>query len=303
MITQSLTGLIGNTPLLRLRRVERHLDLFSALYSKLEGFNPSGSVKDRAALFMIEDAFRKGKIREGGVVIEATSGNMGISLSMLSAVYGYEALIVMPESMSEERRALIRGYGGRLLLTDGAMGMAGAVERAEQLSSEISSAFRPSQFENPQNPIAHYNTTGAEIYSTLPEVDIMVAGVGTGGTLIGAGRYLKEKRPSVRLVAVEPNESAVLSGGIASPHGIEGIGAGFYPPLFDGRLVDEVMTVSTEEARAACRILGIREGVFAGFSSGAVLSAAISLARRSENYGKSIVMIFADGGEKYLSLL
>lgn len=298
-----ISWLIGRTPMLRLSSLETYFGLGAALYAKLESFNPSGSVKDRAALFMIEDAHRRGLIGEGNAVIEATSGNTGISLAMLSAVYGYRALIVMPESMSEERRALIRSYGGELVLTNGAKGMKGAIERAVELLSEIKGAYSPGQFENTQNKNAHYQTTGKEIYTDMKgSVDILVCGVGTGGTLSGTGRFLKEKNPSVKLVAVEPVESAVLSGRPAASHGIQGIGVGFLPPLFEGEITDEVVAVSTEEAIEMCRILGLREGVFAGFSSGAALSAAVSIAKRSENTAKNIAVILPDGGERYLSV-
>ncbi len=301
-IYECVKGLIGSTPTVRLSSLEKYFGLKSTLYAKLEGFNPSGSVKDRAALFMIEDAYRRGLLREGGVVIEPTSGNTGISLSMLSAVYGYRAVIVMPESMSKERRALIRAYGGEVILTDASRGMRGAIDRAGELLAEIKGAYSPSQFENPNNPIAHYMTTGREIYAdTSGIVDILVGGVGTGGTLSGTGRFLKEKLPSLKVVAVEPAESAVLSGRAAAPHGIQGIGAGFVPPLLDSKIIDEILTVSTDEAKQMCRILGLREGIFAGFSSGAALSAAVSVAKGAEAAGKSIAVILPDGGEKYLS--
>ncbi len=299
----SVIDLIGRTPTVRLREIEKYFNLSARLYAKLEKYNPSGSVKDRAALYMIESAVKGGLIRDGGVVIEPTSGNMGISLSMLSGVFGYRSVIVMPESVSVERRKIIFAYGGEVVLTDGKRGMRGAIERAEQLISEAKAAYTLSQFENPLNLTAHYEGTGREIYRDLGgEVDILVAGVGTGGTIGGAGRYLKEKKPSAKIVAVEPRESAVLSGGAASSHGIQGIGAGFIPPLLDMRLVDRIMTVSTDEAGEMCRILTMKEGIFAGISSGATLSAAVLLGSDKENCGKSIVLIFPDGGEKYLSL-
>jgi cysteine synthase A len=252
---------------------------------------------------MIKSAVDRGLISKGSFVIEPTSGNMGISLSMLSGVFGYRAVIVMPESVSVERRKLISAYGGEVVLTDGERGMSAAIERAEELLSETKGASTLSQFENPLNLTAHYEGMGREIYSDLAgDVDIIVAGVGTGGTIGGAGRYLKEKKPTVKIVAVEPRESAVLSGGVASSHGIQGIGAGFIPPILDLKLIDRVMTVSTDEAYEMCRVLAGGEGIFVGISSGAVLSAGISLATEKENEGKSIALVFPDGGEKYLSL-
>ncbi|MBQ8414685.1 MAG: cysteine synthase A [Clostridia bacterium] len=303
MIFNSVSHLIGRTPVVRLSSVEKHFGLCARLYAKLESFNPSGSVKDRAALFMLEDGKRRGIISRGSVIVEATSGNMGISLAMLSSVYGCRCVIVMPDSMSEERRRLIAAYGGELVLGDGAKGMQGAIERAGELLSEIKAACSLSQFENPMNRLAHYNTTGPEIYSDMRgEVDIFVSGVGTGGTISGTGRYLKEKKPSVITVAVEPSESAVLSGKKRGSHSIQGIGAGFVPPLFDREVVDFVMAVSGSEAASACRVLGRLEGIFSGISSGAAISAAITLGKREENRGKNILVIFPDGGEKYLSV-
>jgi cysteine synthase A len=299
----SVINLIGKTPTVRLQKIEKYFGLTARLYAKLEKYNPSGSVKDRAAYYMVESAVRHGLIGDRTSVIEPTSGNMGISLAMLSSVYGYRAIVVMPESVSVERRALISAYGGEVLLTDGHKGMKGAIERAEQMLSEINGAYTLAQFTNQLNLIAHYETTGKEIYRDLMGgVDILVAGVGTGGTIGGAGRYLKEKKPSVKLIAVEPSESAVLSGGPFSPHGIQGIGAGFIPPLLDMSLIDRVMTVSTEESLETCNVLALKEGIFAGISSGAALSRGITLGLEAENEGKNIVVILPDGGEKYLSL-
>lgn len=298
-----ITELIGKTPILRLSKTERRYSLGASIYAKLESFNPGHSVKDRAALYMVKEGVRHGLIREGGTVIEPTSGNMGISLSMLSAVFGYRAVIVMPENMSVERRKMILAYGGKVILTEAERGMKGAIEKAEDLAQEIEGAFVPSQFDNPQNSLAHYETTGPEIYEKLGErIDVLVAGVGTGGTLSGVGRYLKERNPFVKIVAVEPSESAVLSGGKSGAHSIQGIGAGFLPPLLDISLVDEVVTVSSAEASDMARELSKSEGIFAGISSGAALSAAVSLAGREENLGKTVVTLLPDGGEKYLSV-
>ena len=293
---------IGKTPMLRLWGIEKYFGLHANLYAKLERFNPSGSIKDRTALFMVEDAFRKSLIREGGTLIEPTSGNTGISLAMLSAVYGYRAVIVMPENMSEERRSLIKGYGGEIVLTYADMGMRGAIEVARELKAEISDAYLPMQFENKQNLIAHYETTGREIYEDMKgRVDVLVSGVGTGGTVGGVGQFLKERIPNVRIVAVEPAESAVLSGRSPSTHGIQGIGAGFVPPILNTSILDSVITVSFEEAKDMCKKIAIQEGIFAGISSGAALSAAIRFARKKENNEKNVVVIFPDGGEKYIS--
>lgn len=299
-----ITELIGKTPTVRLLETERRHSTVAKIYAKLESFNPTHSVKDRAALYMVKEGVRRGVIREGGTVIEPTSGNMGISLSMLSAKYGYRAIIVMPENMSVERRKMIFAYGGEVILTEAERGMMGAMKRAGELAQEIKGAFIPSQFENPQNSLAHYETTGPEIYAKLGErIDVFVAGVGTGGTLSGVGRYLKEQNPRVKVVAVEPIESAVLSGEKRGAHSIQGIGAGFVPPLLDMSLVDEVVAISSAEALERARELSRSEGIFAGVSSGAALSAAISIAGREENIGKTVVTLFPDGGEKYLSVL
>ena len=290
--------------MVRLSKIEKYFGLKARLYAKLERYNPSGSVKDRAALFMIRNAVSRGLIKQGSIVIEPTSGNTGISLSMLSAIYGYRAVIVMPESMSAERVEMIRAYGGEVVLTPAESGMSGAIGRAEELAAEIKEAYIPSQFNNEPNLLAHYATTGPEIYREREgEVDIFVCGVGTGGSFCGVGRFLKEKNPSVKLFAVEPSESAVLSGGSVGKHGIQGIGAGFMPPLFDKTLADGVICVSTEQARELCSLISKKEGIFAGVSSGASLFGAISLAKEKENQNKSIVTLFPDGGEKYLSVI
>ena len=300
----SVIDFLGNTPLVRLREIEKHFGLCARLYAKLEKYNPSGSVKDRAAYYMIEGAAKRGLIDSGGMIIEPTSGNMGISLAMLSSVYGYRAVIVMPESASVERRLLVGAYGGEVVLTDGDKGMKGAIERAEQLLSENPGAFSLSQFTNPLNTASHYETTGREIYRDMSgEVDVFVCGVGTGGTIGGAGRFLKEKNPNVKLVAVEPSESAVLSGGASGMHKIEGIGAGFLPPLMDMSIVDRVLTVESDRAIEYCKILGEREGIFVGSSSGAALACMILLGIDRTNIDKNIVAVFADGGERYLSSL
>ena len=297
----SLGCLIGRTPTVRLVEIERLYGLRARLYAKLEKYNPSGSAKDRAAFYMIRDAVNRGLVGRGGTVVEATSGNMGISLSMLAAIYKLRLMIVMPENMSEQRRAIIKAYGGEVILTDADEGMVGAQRRAEEILAQTPDAHSVRQFENPMNSYAHYLTTGREIYRDLDgKADVLVSGVGTGGTLCGAGRYLKEKNPRAVTVAVEPRESAVLSGNASGCHGIQGIGAGFVPRLFDGSIVDMIYAVSTDEAEEMREILAVRTGVFAGISSGAVLCCGVDLARRKENTGKNIVMIFSDGGERYL---
>ena len=295
--------LIGKTPKLRLSEIEKKYALPARLYAKLEMFNPGGSVKDRAALFMIENACRSGVVGEGSTVIEATSGNLGISLAMLSRNFGYRALILMPEGMSVERRKIIEAYGGDVILTEAEQGMKGAIKRAEELAFDLHNSYICSQFTNPQNSLAHYMTTGPEIYNEREgDIDIFVAGVGTGGTLMGAGRYLKEKNPGISIVAVEPEESSVLSGNKAGIHKIQGIGAGFVPPLVDMSFIDEVLTVESSLAEKCVQELATVEGIFAGFSSGAALSVAIRLAKREGNQNKSIVTLFPDGGERYLSI-
>ncbi|MBO7196231.1 MAG: cysteine synthase family protein [Clostridia bacterium] len=302
-IRHSLTDLIGRTPMIRLCSLEKYFGLKAQLYAKLEYMNPSGSIKDRAALFVIRDAINRGLITRGQSVVEATSGNMGISLAMLSNAYGYRAVIVMPENMSPERRAIIAAYGGEFVLTDALGGMTAAIEMADRIKKE-NGGYSPLQFNNRQNLIAHYETTGREIYADLHGApDILVAGVGTGGTMGGAGLFLKEASPQIKLIAVEPSESAVLSGEKAGAHGIQGIGAGFVPPLLDMKMIDSITQVSTDMAIDMLhRVVGC-EGLFVGISSGAALSAAVSLGMQSENKGKKIAVILPDGGEKYLSEL
>ncbi len=298
----SSSALIGHTPLLRLTRIEAACHLPAQIYAKLEYLNPTGSVKDRAALFMIEEGERQGRIRPGTVIIEPTSGNTGIGLAGICAARGYRLIIVMPDSMSQERRTLMRAYGAELILTEGAKGMRGAIERANALAAEIPDSFIPGQFDNPANPQAHYATTGPEICEALDGApDVFVCGVGTGGTISGVGRYLKEVAPQTRIVAVEPRRSPVLSTGVAGAHGIQGIGAGFIPRTLDTHVYDEVLPVADEDAYAAARMLGKTEGILCGISSGAALHAAIELAGRAENAARRIVALLPDTGERYLS--
>lgn len=298
----SIEGLIGNTPLLRLSAVEREYGTKAKLYGKLEYLNPAGSVKDRAALGMIDRAEAEGKLVPGSVIIEPTSGNTGIGLAAIAAVRGYRTVIVMPETMSEERRVLMKAYGAELVLTDGSKGMRGAIEKAEELAANIENSFIPSQFTNPANADAHFKTTGPEIWAdTYGSVDVFVAGVGTGGTLTGVGRYLKSKRKEIKIVAVEPSDSPVLSGGAPGPHGIQGIGAGFVPEVLDTDVIDMTFTVSLDDAYEAGRIMGRREGVLVGISSGAALYAAAQLAKIDKNAGKTIVALLPDTGDRYLS--
>ncbi len=301
-IYTSAEQLIGRTPLLELTRIERQCGLKARLLAKLESFNPAGSAKDRVAKAMIDEAEAAGQLKPGSVIIEPTSGNTGIGLALVAAVRGYRTIIVMPDTMSQERRQLIKAYGAELVLTEGARGMTGAIEKAEELAAEIPDSFIPGQFVNPANPKAHRETTGPEIYEdTEGKVDFFVAGVGTGGTLTGVGEYLKAKNPAVKVVAVEPADSAVLSTGKAGPHKIQGIGAGFIPEILNRSIYDEVLTVSTEEAFSAGRLIGRREGILVGISSGAAASAAIRLAKRPENEGKTIVVLLPDTGDRYLS--
>jgi len=299
-IYDSLYELIGKTPLLRLSRYGKGLG--AEILAKLEGKNPAGSVKDRVALKMIDDAERSGALQPGSVIIEPTSGNTGIGLAAVAAVRGYRAIIVMPSTMSPERVKLMRAYGAEVVLTDGSLGMSGAIAKAEELAREIEGAFIPGQFTNPSNPAAHLDTTGPEIWEDTDGVlDIFVAGIGTGGTISGIGKYLKSKNPSIKVIGVEPRDSAVLSGGVAGAHGLQGIGAGFVPSILDTEIYDGIITVSTDEAYAAARALARCEGVLAGISSGAALHAAKLLAQRAENAGKRIVVLLPDGGDKYLS--
>lgn len=301
-IYESMAELIGNTPLLHLGGYEQRHGLGARLLGKVEFFNPAGSVKDRVAREMLDAAERAGKIGPGAVIIEPTSGNTGIGLAAIAATRGMRAIIVMPDSMSVERQRLMKAFGAEVVLTPGAKGMAGAIERAGELAAETSGSFIPSQFSNPDNPAAHYKTTGPEIWrDTEGAVDILVAGVGTGGTITGTGRYLKERNPAVRVVAVEPATSAVLSGGAAGPHGLQGIGAGFIPEALDTSVYDEVLPIADEEAFAAGRELAAKDGLLVGITSGAAVAAAAKLAARSENAGKTIVAILPDTGERYLT--
>lgn len=301
-IFKSADRLIGGTPLLELSGIEREYGLKARLLAKLEYFNPAGSVKDRVAKAMLDEAEKSGELRPGAVVIEPTSGNTGIGLAAVAAARGYKAVIVMPDTMSEERRRLVKAYGAELVLTDGEKGMTGAIEKAEELKAEIPGSIIAGQFVNPANPKAHFDTTGPEIYEdTDGKVDIFIAGVGTGGTVTGVGRYLKSKNPDIKIVAVEPSDSAVLSGKSAGPHKLQGIGAGFVPEVLDMSVCDEIMTVTSEQAFAAGREMGRREGVLVGISSGAALHAAKELAKREENEGKTVVVLLPDTGDRYLS--
>lgn len=301
-IYKKITDLIGNTPLLKLENIEKANNLNATLLAKLEYFNPAGSVKDRVAKAMIDDAEAKGILKAGSVIIEPTSGNTGIGLASVAAARGYRLIITMPETMSVERRNLMKAYGAELVLTDGSKGMKGAIEKADELAAEIPDSFIPSQFTNPINPAAHQKTTGVEIWNdTNGKVDIFVAGVGTGGTISGVGAYLKSQNPDVKIVAVEPKSSPVLSEGVAGSHKIQGIGAGFVPEILNTDIYDEIITVEDEDAFAAGRATARKEGVLIGISSGAALWAAIQLAKRPENEGKTIVALFPDTGERYLS--
>ena len=301
-IAHSLVDLIGNTPLLRLERYESANHLSAALLAKLERFNPLSSSKDRAAKYMIEDAEARGLLKPGTVIVEPTSGNTGVGLSYIAAIKGYQVILTMPETMSLERRNLLSALGARLELTPGAQGMKGAIAKAEELLRTLPSAWMPGQFDNPANATAHYETTGPEIWrDTDGKVDVLVAGVGSGGTVTGAGRYLKEQNPNIEVIAVEPAESPVLSGGQAGPHKIQGIGAGFVPAVLDRSVVDRVIPVPGEDAFAASRALAQTEGLLVGISSGAALSAAASLAREEAYQGKNIVVVLPDTGERYLS--
>ena len=301
-IYTSAAGLIGRTPLLELTNLEKKYGLQARILAKLEYLNPAGSVKDRIALAMIEDAEKKGLLTPQSVIIEPTSGNTGIGLASVAAARGYRIIIVMPDSMSVERRQLMKAYGAELVLTPGAQGMKGAIAKADELAAELPHSFIPGQFVNPANPEAHYTTTGPEIWEdTDGTVDAFVAGVGTGGTITGIGRYLREKNPAVRIVAVEPKTSAVLSTGVAGKHGIQGIGAGFVPAVLDTGVYDEVVPVADEDAFAAGRLVGKNEGVLVGISSGAAVWAALQLAQRPEMAGKTIVVLLPDTGDRYLS--
>lgn len=301
-IYTSADQLIGNTPLLELTHIEKELDLKAKIFAKLEYFNPAGSVKDRIAKAMLDDAEATGKLKPGTVIIEPTSGNTGIGLASVAAARGYRIIIVMPETMSVERRQLMKAYGAELVLTDGTLGMKGAIAKANELAKELPDAFVPGQFENPANPKAHFTTTGPEIWNdTDGKVDYFVAGIGTGGTVTGVGEYLKAKNPAVKVVAVEPADSAVLSHGKPGPHKIQGIGAGFVPDVLNTGIYDEIITVTNEDAFAIGKKVGSREGVLVGISSGAAVWAAIELAKRPENEGKQIVVLLPDTGDRYLS--
>ena len=301
-IYTSADQLIGKTPLLEVKRIESALDLKARILVKLEYFNPAGSVKDRVAAAMLDDAEAAGKLKPDSVIIEPTSGNTGIGLASVAAARGYRIIIVMPDTMSVERRKLMKAYGAELVLSEGAKGMKGAIAKAEELAKEIPGSFIPGQFVNPSNPKAHYLTTGPEILEdTDGKVDYFVAGVGTGGTITGVGRYLKEHVPGVKVVAVEPQSSAFLSTGVAGPHKIQGIGAGFAPDVLDKGIYDEFLPISNEDAFEYGRLMGHKEGVLVGISSGAALKAAIDVARRPENEGKTIVVLLPDSGDRYLS--
>lgn len=301
-IYTSADQLIGGTPLLELTHIEKQYSLKARILAKLEYFNPAGSVKDRIAKAMIDDAEASGRLKPGSVIIEPTSGNTGIGLASVAAARGYRIIIVMPETMSVERRQLMRAYGAELVLTEGAKGMKGAIAKAEELAAEIPGSFIPGQFVNPANPKAHRDFTGPEIYEdTEGKVDIFVAGVGTGGTITGVGEYLKAKNPAIRIVAVEPESSAVLSTGVAGSHKIQGIGAGFVPDVLNTKIYDEIIPVSNENAFATGKLIGRSEGVLVGISSGAAAYAAIELAKREENAGKTIVVLLPDTGDRYLS--
>lgn len=301
-IYDTITDTVGHTPLVELKRIEAKYGLEAKLVAKVESFNPAGSVKDRIAKAMIEDAEEKGLINKDTVIVEPTSGNTGIGLSMVAASKGLRIILTMPETMSVERRNLLKAYGAELVLTEGSKGMKGAIAKAEELAKEIPNSFIPSQFTNQANPRIHYRTTGPEVYEDSDgSVDIFVAGVGTGGTLSGTGKYLKEKKPSVKVVAVEPETSPVLSKGTPGPHKIQGIGAGFVPETLDTSIYDEILPISNEEAFEKGRESARTEGLLIGISSGAALAAAIKLAKREENKGKTIVVLFPDTGERYLS--
>ena len=301
-IYTSADQLIGKTPLLELTHIEKELNLQAKVLAKLEYFNPAGSVKDRIAKKMIDDAEASGKLKPGSVIIEPTSGNTGIGLASVAAARGYRIIIVMPESMSVERRQLMKAYGAELVLTEAAKGMKGAIAKADELAAQTPNSFVPGQFVNPSNPKAHFETTGPEIYEdTDGNVDYFVAGVGTGGTITGVGQYLKTRKPSVKVVAVEPESSPVLSKGVSGAHKIQGIGAGFVPDVLDTKVYDEILPVSNEDAFATGKLVGKKEGVLVGISSGAALHAAVELAKRPENAGKTIVVLLPDTGDRYLS--
>lgn len=302
MIYTSLAELVGNTPLMQLNHIQNHLTLTANILAKLESFNPAGSVKDRVALNMIRTAEQDGTLTKGGTIIEPTSGNTGIGLAAIAAAEGYEMIVVMPDTMSIERRQLIAAYGAKVVLSDGKLGMSGAIAKAEEIQRETPGSIIAGQFENPANPMAHIATTGPEIWKdTEGKVDIFVAGAGTGGTITGVGKYLKDQNPDICIVAVEPSGSPVLSGGTAGAHGLQGIGAGFVPKVLDTEVYDQIITVNEQDAYTAARLLARKEGILAGISSGAALHAAITLAEKAENKGKNIVVLLPDTGDRYLS--
>lgn len=301
-IYTSVEELIGNTPLLELKHLQEAENFGARILLKLESFNPAGSIKDRAALFMIDKAERQGLIRSGAVIIEPTSGNTGIGLAALGAARGYKVIIVMPDTMSIERQRMIKAYGAKVVLSEGKLGMKGAIEKAKEIAKKTANSFIPAQFDNPANAEAHFNTTGPEIFAdTKGKVDIFISGVGTGGTITGAGLYLKQKKPSIKIIAVEPSTSPVLSGGKSGPHKIQGIGAGFIPKVLDKTVIDEIITVDNEAAFDIARKIGKLEGVLVGISTGAAVWAAIKEAKKVENTNKVIVIISPDGGDRYLS--
>lgn len=301
-IYNNISELVGNTPLVRLNGVEKALGLKARIYAKVEAFNPAGSAKDRVGLAMIIDAEKKGILKPGATIIEPTSGNTGIGLASAAASRGYKTILVMPDTMSVERRTLLKAFGAQVVLTEGARGMQGSIDKANELASQIEGSFIPAQFDNPANPQIHYETTGPEIYGDLDgDIDYFVAGVGTGGTITGAGRYLKEKKPGVKVIAIEPASSPLLSGGKAGPHGLQGIGANFIPSILDTSVYDEIITVSDRDAYERGRLLAAKEGFLVGITSGAALHGAVVLALRPENEGKSIVAFLTDTGDRYLS--
>ena len=301
-IYKSVTELIGRTPIMRVSNLEREYDVEANILAKLEYFNPAGSIKDRAALYMIDDAKEKGLLKDGAVIIEPTSGNTGIGLASIAASRGYKVILTMPDTMSVERRKLLAAYGAQIVLTEGSKGMKGAIDKAEELAASIPDSFIPGQFVNDANPEAHRQTTGPEIWEdTDGKIDILVAGVGTGGTITGIGEYLKSKNKNIKIVAVEPDTSPMLSKGVAGPHKLQGIGANFVPDILNRDIIDEIMTIEADEAYKAARILGRTEGVLVGITSGAALAASVKLAERAENKGKNIVAILPDMGDRYLS--
>lgn len=299
---RNIVELIGHTPIIELQKFKKENNLKGNVFAKLEGFNPLGSAKDRIAYYMIKDAMEKGELKEGSTIIEPTSGNTGIGLAGLSSYFGFRAIFTMPETMSQERRQLLKAYGAEIVLTEGKLGMKGAIEKALELKKEIKNSFIPSQFENPSNPKAHFETTAKEIFEDMEgKIDIFIAGVGTGGTISGVGKYLKEKNPNIKIVALEPFDSPVLSKNTSGPHKIQGIGAGFVPKTLDTKIYDEIITIKNEEAFEMCSKLAKTEGLLVGISSGAALMGATKYAQKEENKDKNILAFFPDGGEKYLS--